>query len=249
MKPTSRMSVKQAVSLIMFIAASALPLCGQQVMSPAQLNATRQTSEQVSGDFNRRIKDTPKTAGDTSASQTSEKQTKQTKQAASEPYVFPTHHERFKRFVDSTVGPFSLARIAVSAGINQWKDHPEEWEQGASGYGKRFASSFGKHAIRQTVTYGLDEALGLDTGFRRSTRTGLGPRLKDALLENVTSRNRKGDRVVSVPRFAGAYSAAIIRAETWYPSRYDYKDGLRSGTTSILTGFAFNVLREFVIRK
>lgn len=246
MKRTSRVSVKQAAWLIMFIAASAVPLCGQQVMSPAQLDATRQTSEQVIGDFNRGIKDTPKPVA--SASQTSEKQTKQTKQAANEPYVFPTHHERFKRFADSTVGPFSLARIAVSAGINQWKDHPEEWEQGASGYGKRFASGFGKHAIHQTITYGLDEALGLDTGFKRSTRTGFGPRLKDALLENVTSRNRKGERVVSVPRFAGAYSAAIIRAETWYPSRYDYKDGLRSGTTSIVTGFAFNVIREFVFK-
>jgi len=240
MKRTSRGSAKKALAVIIFIAVSVIQLYGQQVESSPELESTRQTSEVASGNIDGGATDK---SGTVDASQTG------TKQTTPEPYVFPTHAERFKRYVVSAVGPFTLARSAVSAGINQWKDHPEEWEQGASGYGKRFASSLGKHAIQQTVIYGLDEALGLDTGFKRSTRTGFGPRLKDALLENVTSRNRKGNRVVSVPRFAGAYTAAIIRAETWYPARYDYKDGLRSGTTSILTGFAFNVIREFVIHR
>jgi hypothetical protein len=241
MKRTSRVPARQTVvALIILIAASVVPAYAQQIESTPQLESTPQTFAGASSDLT--IKATG-TAANSDSGQTT------TKQTTAEPYEFPTHAERFKRYVDSAVGPFTLARTAVSAGINQWRDNPEEWEQGASGYGKRFASSFGKHAIQQTVTYGLDEALGLDTGFKRSTRTGFGPRLKDALLENVTSRNRKGERVVSVPRFAGAYTAAIIRAETWYPSRYDYKDGLRSGTTSILTGFAFNVIREFVIHK
>ncbi|HEV2830002.1 MAG TPA: hypothetical protein VGW76_20545 [Pyrinomonadaceae bacterium] len=240
MKRTFRVPAKQTVALIILIAASVVPVYAQQVESPLKPESTRLTFVQASSDLTSKATGT---AADTDSGQTS------TKQTTPEPYVFPTHAERFKRYVDSAVGPFTLARTAVSAGINQWRDNPEEWEQGASGYGKRFASSFGKHAIQQTITYGLDEALGLDTGFKRSTRQGFGPRLKDALLDNVTSRNRKGNRVVSVPRFAGAYTAAIIRAETWYPARYDYKDGLRSGTTSILSGFAFNVLREFVIRR
>src|SRR5690349_6028698 len=67
-------------------------------------------------------------------------------------YVFPTHKERFDRYVKSTVGPFRLAWTAASAGIAQWQDHPEEWEQGMKGYGKRYASSFGQNAIQQTVT-------------------------------------------------------------------------------------------------
>jgi hypothetical protein len=240
MKRTFRVPAKQTVALIIFLVAAVVPLYGQQVTSSPQLESTQQTFVES---LKSKASEKSRPADNTDAAQRS------TKQTAPEPYVFPTHAERFKRYVNSTVGPFTLARTAISAGFNQWRDNPEEWEQGASGYGKRFASGFGKHAIKQTVTYGLDEALGLDTGFKRSTRQGFGPRLKDALLENVTSRNRNGNRVVAVPRFAGAYTAAIIRAETWYPSRYDYKDGLRSGTTSILTGFAFNVLREFVIRK
>jgi hypothetical protein len=162
-------------------------------------------------------------------------------------YVFPSERERFKRYVKGTIGPFRFARTAASAGIDQWRDHPEEWGQGAKGYGRRFASSLGQNAIQQTVTYGLDEAMCLDTGFERSKREGFFPRMKDALIQNVTSRTKSGKRVVSVPRFAGAYTGAIISHETWYPERYSYKNGLRSGTKSLLTGFGINVFREFVI--
>ena len=161
-------------------------------------------------------------------------------------YVFPTHRERFNRYVKSTVGPFRLGWTAGAAGIDQWRDHPEEWGQGMKGFGRRYASHLGQNAIRQTVTYGLDEAFGLDTGFKKSTSEGVGARMKDALLDNVTSRTRSGKRVISVPRFVGAYSGAIISRETWYPERYSYKDGLRAGTGNLLTGFGINLLREFV---
>ena len=162
-------------------------------------------------------------------------------------YVFPSHDERFKRYLKSTIGPFSLVRTGISAGLNQWHDSPEEWGQGMKGYGKRYASGFGRNAIQQTVTYGLDEAFHLDTGFERSKREGFGARLKDALLQNVTSRTRSGKRVISAPRFVGVYTGAIVAHETWYPERYSYKDGLRSGSMTLLTGFGINLFREFVM--
>jgi hypothetical protein len=161
-------------------------------------------------------------------------------------YVFPDKGERFRRYVISTVGPLRLARTTVSAGIEQWSDSPEEWGQGAHGFGKRYASSFGSNAIHQTVTYALDTALHLDTGFQKSTREGFFPRFKDALMQNVTSRTRSGRRVISVPKFAGVYAGGIIPHETWYPDRYSYKDGIRSGTKTLLTGFGINLFREFV---
>ena len=161
-------------------------------------------------------------------------------------YVFPSHRERFNRYVKSSVGPFRLAYTGFTAGINQWRDHPEEWGQGMKGFGRRYASSFGQNLIQQTVTYGLDEAFGLDTGFKKSKREGFGPRMKDALIQNVTSRTKSGKRVISAPRLVGVYTGAIVARETWYPDRYNYKDGLKSGTTQLLTGFGINLVREFV---
>ena len=173
--------------------------------------------------------------------------TRQTAQPAPTPdYVFPSHREQFRRYVKSTVGPFRLARTAVSAGLGQWNNSPEEWGQGAEGFGKRYASSFGSNAIHQTVTYGLDEALHLDSGFERSKREGFFPRFKDALIQNVTSRTTTGDRVFSVPKVAGVYAGGIVPKITWYPERYSYKDGLRSGTHTLVIGFGINLFREFV---
>ena len=184
----------------------------------------------------------------TTPSQTTQSQTTQpTTQVTNSDYVFPTPRERFKRYIKSTIGPTRLAFTAASAGINQWTNHPEEWGQGAKGYGRRFASGMGENAIRQTVIYGLDSAMGFDSGFQRSKREGFFPRFKDALLQNVTSRTKSGNRVISVPKLAGVYTGAIVARETWYPDRYSYKDGLRSGTKSLLTGFGINLVREFVI--
>ncbi|HEU4713037.1 MAG TPA: hypothetical protein VFS76_15815 [Pyrinomonadaceae bacterium] len=162
-------------------------------------------------------------------------------------YKFPTHRERFERYVNDTVGPFRLARSAFTAGMDQWRDTPEEWEQGMKGYGKRFASSLGRNAIQQTVTYGLDEALGQDSSFHRSNRAGVFPRVKHAFLETITSRTKSGKRVLSAPRLAGVYTGAIVQTETWYPERYSYKDGLRIGTGTLLTSFGINLVREFFI--
>jgi hypothetical protein len=167
-------------------------------------------------------------------------------QTTTDQYVFPTHGERFKRYVSSSVGPFPLLRISASAGISQWRDSPEEWGQGGKGYGRRWASGFGRNLVQQTVTYGLDEALNQDTGFEKSKREGFGARVKDALVQNVTSRTRSGKRVISVPRIAGVYTGGIVAATTWYPDRYNVGDGLKQGTTTLLMGFGINVLREFV---
>jgi len=200
----------------------------------------------VSGYSQETTPTTPQTT--TATSQTAQQPATQTTQSTTtQGYVFPDHSERFRRYVKSTVGPFALVRTAASAGINQWSDSPEEWGQGMKGYGKRFASGFGRNAIQQTVTYGMDEAFHLDTGFQRSKREGFFPRLKDALLQNVTSRTRSGKQVLSAPRFVGVYTGAVVAYETWYPERYSYKDGLRSGTRTLLTGFGINLFREFVV--
>ncbi len=236
---------RTTIALLMFFAATVIPLYGQEVQTPPRA----QTSSERTIEAPKQSNTTESPEGNGSAA-IEAKQTDANQDAnnsGSEPYVFPTKGERFNRYVKSTVGPFSLLYSGVTAGLNQWRDKPEEWEQGASGYGKRYASTFGRNAIQQTVVYGLDSAFGLDTGFKKSTRKGFFPRMKDALAANITSRTKSGRRVISVPRIAGVYTGAIVAHEAWYPERYNYKDGLRSGTNSLLIGFGLNLVREFVV--
>jgi hypothetical protein len=164
-------------------------------------------------------------------------------------YVFPSGRQRFNRYVWETFGPLTLIGVGVAAGIDQGQNSPPEWKQGASGYGKRFASRMGQYAIEQTTSYALSEAFRLDTGFEKSQRHGFSARLGDALIQNVTSRTRTGKRIISAPRLAGVYVGGLVPALTWYPSRFSYKDGLREGTYSLAAGFVINVFREFIFHR
>ena len=246
MKLLSRGLANQLAVLMICLTASLVIVNGQEVITSKTPHSTVLTrSEETSDDV--KPKNTNSVKAVPSDQQHDADQTK-AKQTTSQTYTFPTNRERFDRYIRSMVGPFAFVRTAVSAGIEQWNGEPVEWGQGASGYGKHYASAFGRHAIQQTVTYGLDVTFRLDTGFQRSKRKGFLPRMTDALVENLTSRTKTGKRVISVPRLAGVYAGGIIAAETWYPSRYDYKDGLRSGTYSLAAGFGVNLIREFLVR-
>jgi hypothetical protein len=160
-------------------------------------------------------------------------------------YKRPSAKKRFKLYKDSMIGPLALVRNAASAGISTFTNTPEEWEKNGKGFGKRLASEFGKSAIKNTTIYGLDEALKLDSNFYPSRKRNVGARIKHAVLSAVTALDKKGKKVVGIPRIVGAYGSAVIARETWYPKRYGYKDGLKSGTITLGVRAAINIFKEF----
>lgn len=167
----------------------------------------------------------------------------------SKDYVRPDAKTRFDRYVKSTVGPVVLARQVASAGVSTWRNSPEEWGPHWEGFGRRVASNIGKNVIKQTAIYGLDEALKLDSHYYRSKKKDAGSKIRNALLSPVTARNARGKRVVGLPRIVGTYSSSIIASETWYPSRYDWKDGVKNGSISLGINAAFNLFKEFIWRE
>lgn len=163
-------------------------------------------------------------------------------------YVRPTGKERFHRYLEEVIGPTAFIGPAFGASFNTATNSPEEWGKSMNGFGRRFASEVGKNAIKETVTYGLDEAFKLDSHYYRSTKKGFIPRLNHALISSVTARNQNGKVVFGFPRIVGGYSSEIIAYETWYPKRFSYKDGLREGTITIGTNALVNVFKEFVFK-
>lgn len=171
------------------------------------------------------------------------------KKPAQNGYVRPDSKARFKRYVNGVVGPMALGKNVALAGFSTWRNSPEEWGDHWEGFGRRVASNFGKSFIKQTTIYGLDESLSLDSHYYRSEKKGVGSKIKNALISPVTARTKSGRRVLGVPRIAGTYASSIIAAETWYPARYDWKDGLKSGTYSLGFNAAFNLVKEFIWKK
>lgn len=166
--------------------------------------------------------------------------------AAQNGYVRPDSKTRFNRYVKSMFGPAAIGKTVAVAGWGTWRNSPEEWGDKWEGFGRRVASGFGKSVIKNTTMYALDESLKYDSRFYRSKKKDIGSRLRNALISPVTARNVRGKRVLGVPRIAATYTSSIVAAEAWYPSRFDYKDGLKSGTISLGITAAFNVFKEFV---
>jgi len=160
-------------------------------------------------------------------------------------YVRPSGKTRFKWYINSMFGPMTLGKDVVSAGWSTWRNSPEEWGPHWEGFGKRFASSVGKGIIKNSVQFGLDEALTVDSHFYRSKDRSFGAKVSNALLSTVTARKKNGDRTIGIPRLVGTYSSSIIAAETWYPARYTWKDGVKNGTISLGFTAAFNLFKEF----
>lgn len=164
------------------------------------------------------------------------------------PYVRPTAGKRFKKYVNSMFGPWSIGRAVAAAGLSTWSNSPEEWGPHWDGFGKRFASNMGRSIMKNTMMYGMDEAMKLDSYYYRSEKRDWKSRVKNAMISPVTARKPDGKRVFGVPRVVSTYASSVIVAETWYPGR-DWKDGLRNGSMTLLFNGGYNLLKEFVWKK
>jgi hypothetical protein len=164
-------------------------------------------------------------------------------------YRRPDKHERYHRYFNSMFGLGTLGKNIFGAGISTWSDSPEEWGSHWQGFGKRFASNMGKGVIKNTATFGLEETFRLDSRYIRTDGKSVGYRIEQALISPFVARNEHGHKVFGFPRIAGTYAASIIAAETWYPKRFGWRDGLKSGTVSLGTNAMFNLVKEFIHRK
>lgn len=160
-------------------------------------------------------------------------------------YERPKPSERAKKYFKSMFGPVALASVGGIAAVGTIRNRPEEWGKKPEGFGRRFASGMAQNVIRQSFIFGLDEALSVDSGFYRSKKRDLGSKVSNALLSTVTARNKSGKRVVGAPRIIGSFAAPVISRELWYPDRFNYKDGLKSGAVSLGINALVNLFREF----
>ena len=165
---------------------------------------------------------------------------------ATSAYVRPDKETRRKNYFKSLFSLNGLGRTVISSGYNTWRNNPEEWGTQWEGFGRRVASGVAKNAVKQTTIYALDESFKLDSKFYRSQKRNFGSKVKNALISPFTARTTEGKRVFGFPRIAGTYTAAIVAAETWYPKRYTFVDGLKSGTVSLGFNAAFNLFKELI---
>ena len=154
--------------------------------------------------------------------------------------------ERTQLYFKTMVNPLGYGKAAFSAGIDQWKDKPEEWEQGASGYGKRFANILGQYSVQRTATYGLASLLHEDNRYFNSGKKGFWARTSYALCSAVLARHDDGSRAISISQLSGVAAGAFV-ARLWLPPSQDSaKDGAVSFGITMGSNAAFSVVKEYL---
>jgi hypothetical protein len=183
-------------------------------------------------------------------SQSAPSQTAPAQSPQTQPSYSPlTEEQRFHMYIRGMFGPTAWAIGAVSAGWGQLRDRPEEWGQGARGYGLRYGSGFAQRVTRETLQFGAASILHEDNRYMPSEETGNGARIKYAIESTFLTYKPDGSRRFAFSRIGSILGGSFI-SRTWQPQ--STSGTLRAGQNfGTALGFAvgFNVMREFMPSK
>ena len=127
-----------------------------------------------------------------------------------------TQRERNSTYLKSLINPVLYFKAGMSGAIDLRNHKPEEWEQGASGYGKRFGNILAQYGIQRTVTYGLSSAFHEDNRYFGSGKKGVWRRTGSALAGSFLARHDNGKQFPSVS-LIGGFAAASFISRSWQP--------------------------------
>jgi hypothetical protein len=127
-----------------------------------------------------------------------------------------TAKERWQEYASSTYGVPVTISAAMSAGFSQAINSPQEWGQGARGYGLRLGQNVATTIIRGTLTYGASSALREDNRYYSSHLTTFKGRLGYVFQSLVLARSNDGSRHVSASRLGGALGTSVL-TRVWTP--------------------------------
>ena len=214
-------------------------LCGFVLASLVPLYAQQSTEQSVDS-----------TAANTPADQTADSDVPAapTPQSSSNSVVTPTpltFGERLRIYEHSFVTPEALIGPALGAAVGQADNTPPEWGQGASGYGTRLGSAYGRSVIARTVAFGVATVDREDSRFQPSNETGVWRRTKHAVVGTFVSRTPSGGYMPAISRFVGVYSAAFI-ANAWEPPSQDGSTkAWERGSTALASSVGWHIFEEF----
>lgn len=162
-----------------------------------------------------------------------------------------TTRQKFHLALRNEIDPVNIALDAAAAGVGQATDSPSGWEQGASGYAKRFAAAYGDDLIGTMIGSAILPSL-----FHQDPRyfyKGTGTftsRFYYAVSSAVITHGDNGHRQLDYSGILGSLAAAGI-SNFYYPASDRNGIGLTMRNFAIgkATGAATNVLQEFVIRR
>lgn len=160
-------------------------------------------------------------------------------------YTPPTQQERFTTYLRHTYSLASLLEAGAHAGIQQARDHPQQWPEGAQGYGQRFGSAAGMIAVRGTTQYLLADVFREDLRYEQHRQSKLQAAFEDTF---TCRRGSDGHRAFSFARLIGPIAASAVATSTWYPAGYGRREIAKEAGLNYGFVFVRNLVRECVRR-
>jgi hypothetical protein len=153
--------------------------------------------------------------------------------------------QKFKLAVQY-LNPYTVAFVAVEAGINQARNHPEEYGQGAEGFEKRYGAGFADGLSDGIFVTGVyPSLLRQDPRYYRLSDGGFTHRAGYAVTRILVTRQDSGRKAFNFSEVLGSFSSAAL-AVTYYPkSERDFSDVAERAGVQFAFDAGFNLLKEF----
>ena len=156
-----------------------------------------------------------------------------------------TAGQKFKLAVQY-LNPYTFLFVAAEAGVNQARNDPREYGQGAEGYGKRYGAGFADGLTASIFITGLyPSLLRQDPRYYRLGDGGFSHRTGYAVSRILVTRQDSGRKAFNVSEVLGSFSSSAL-AVTYYPrSQRDFSDVAERAGIQFAFDAGFNVLKEF----
>jgi hypothetical protein len=158
-----------------------------------------------------------------------------------------TGHPTRREYVHKTYGKGAALAATGTGAFNHLRNSPKQWGRSPGGFGKRVASAFGTHAIKNTIEYGVAGIRHEDLHYQKSTDRRFSRRLRHALVSTVvTHKTTTGKRTAAAGKISGSMGAGLI-SRTWQPAAmHTVSSGVATGGILLGGEAAANVAREFI---
>jgi hypothetical protein len=165
-----------------------------------------------------------------------------------EPGMHPPPLSVGKKFklASQYLNPYTFVFVAAEAGINQARNSPRDYGQGAEGFGKRYGAGFADGLSDGLFVTGVyPSLLRQDPRYYRLGDGGFSHRAGYAVTRILVTRQDSGRKAFNFSEVLGSFSSSAL-AMTYYPTNQrDFSDVAERAGIQFAFDAGFNLLKEF----
>jgi hypothetical protein len=161
--------------------------------------------------------------------------------------VTPTAEQRKEIYLRQTLTtPEAYLKRAFSAGVDQARGVPYQWDDGWAGYGERFASREGQFIASNSLAALGNAKLGYEVRYDQCKCQGLWRRTRHAFIRNLVTYDRGEEHLhPHWGLYGGAFGGGMI-STAWKPGNHNpFAEGAQAMVEQVGWGTLLNFFTEF----